>query len=49
LTLKGDRGAKPVLMKFEGSLLKISLPEAELDIDCVADFDHLTGHYSTDQ
>jgi len=49
LTLKGDRGAKPVLMKFEGSLLKISLPEAELDIDCVADFDHLTGHFSADQ
>jgi len=49
LTLKGDRGAKPVLMKFEDSLLKIPLPEAELDIDSAADFDHLTAHYSADQ
>jgi len=49
LTLKGDRGAKPILMKFEDSLLKIPLPEAELDIDSAADFDHLTGHYSADQ
>jgi len=49
LTLKGDRGAKPVLMKFEDSLLKIPLPEAELDIDSAADFEHLTGHYSADQ
>jgi len=49
LTLKGDRGAKPILMKFEDSLLKIPLPEAELDIDSAADFDHLTGHYSAGQ
>jgi molybdenum cofactor cytidylyltransferase len=49
LSLNGDRGAKPILMKFEGSLLKISLPEAELDIDSMGDFDHLTGCYSRDQ
>ncbi|MFZ2404420.1 MAG: nucleotidyltransferase family protein [Methylobacter sp.] len=49
LTLKGDRGAKPVLMKFEDSLLKIPLPEAELDIDSAGDFDRLTAHYSVDE
>jgi molybdenum cofactor cytidylyltransferase len=48
LSLNGDRGAKPVLMKFENSLLKISLPEAELDIDSAGDFDRLTGCYSGD-
>jgi len=45
LTLKGDRGAKPLLIKFEKSLLKIPLPEAELDIDNAEDFDYLTGHF----
>ncbi len=46
LGLSGDRGAKPLLMEFENSLLKIPLPEAELDIDSAGDFDHLTCHYS---
>jgi molybdenum cofactor cytidylyltransferase len=49
LTLKGDRGAKPLLMKFEKSLLKIPLPEAELDIDSAGDFDHLVSQYSADE
>ena len=41
--LKGDRGAKRLLMEFGESLLKVPLPEAELDIDTTGDFDHLTG------
>ena len=49
LTLRGDRGAKSLLIKFEKSLLKIPLPEAELDIDSKVDFDYLTCHYSADE
>ena len=49
LTLKGDRGAKSLLLKFENNLLKIPLPEAELDIDSQGDFDYLTRHYSADE
>jgi molybdenum cofactor cytidylyltransferase len=49
LTLKGDKGAKSILMQFENSLLKIPLPEAELDIDCADDFDYLAVHYSANQ
>ena len=45
LTLKGDQGAKPLLKKFADKLLTISLPEAELDIDSVADFDELIRRY----
>ena len=45
-SLRGDRGAKSLLMKFEKSLLTIPLPEAELDIDNEEDFDHLTRYYS---
>ena len=45
-SLRGDRGAKSLLIKFEKSLLKIPLPEAELDIDNEEDFDHLTRYYS---
>ncbi len=41
LELEGDRGAKGLLMKFSDSLLKIPLPEAELDVDSAADFEHL--------
>jgi molybdenum cofactor cytidylyltransferase len=46
LGLSGDRGAKPLLMKFENSLLKIPLPEAELDVDSEGDFERLAGCYS---
>jgi molybdenum cofactor cytidylyltransferase len=45
-SLRGDRGAKSLLIKFEKSLLTIPLPEAELDIDNQEDFDHLTRYYS---
>ncbi|MDD1620833.1 MAG: nucleotidyltransferase family protein [Methylococcaceae bacterium] len=41
MKLEGDRGAKAVLMKFESSLSKIPMPEAELDIDSARDFEHL--------
>ncbi|MDO9104393.1 MAG: nucleotidyltransferase family protein [Methylovulum sp.] len=44
--LKGDRGAKFLLMKFANKLLKIPLSEAELDIDNSGDFEWLTRHYS---
>lgn len=41
--LAGDRGAKPLLQKFESRLLKIPMPEAELDIDYDEDFARLAG------
>lgn len=41
--LRGDRGAKRLLLEHEEHLLKIPLPEAELDIDTTDDFDQLTG------
>ncbi len=44
-SLRGDRGAKSLLLQFEEKLLKIPLPEAELDIDTREDFDYLSGHY----
>ncbi|WP_341328723.1 nucleotidyltransferase family protein [Methylotuvimicrobium sp. KM2] len=44
-SLRGDRGAKSLLLQFEDKLQKIPLPEAELDIDTREDFDHLSGHY----
>lgn len=43
LALEGDRGAKRLLMKFNANLLKIPLPEAELDIDSAVDFEHLVS------
>lgn len=39
--LTGDRGAKPLLMQFEESLVKVPLQEAELDIDTQGDYRHL--------
>jgi len=36
--LKGDQGAKLLLLKHEANLYKIPLPEAELDIDNPEDF-----------
>jgi len=44
-SLRGDRGAKSLLLQFEDKLQKIPLPEAELDIDTREDFDNLSGHY----
>ncbi len=44
-SLRGDRGAKSLLLQFEEKLQKIPLPEAEIDIDTREDFDHLNGHY----
>ncbi|MEY4210322.1 MAG: hypothetical protein RLZ92_701 [Pseudomonadota bacterium] len=41
LMLEGDKGAKSVLIKHQTDLIRISLPEAELDIDTLADFQHL--------
>jgi molybdenum cofactor cytidylyltransferase len=49
LELKGDQGAKRLLMKFSDRLLKIPLPEAGFDIDTSNDFDHLTGHYAAEE
>jgi len=41
LMLDGDKGAKSVLIKHQTDLIRFSLPEAELDIDTLADFQHL--------
>ena len=41
LMLEGDKGAKSVLIKHQTDLIRISLPEAELDIDTLADFQDL--------
>lgn len=46
LALNGDSGAKPLFMKFANNLLKIPLPEAEIDIDCALDYDRLINHCS---
>ncbi len=49
LQLKGDQGAKHLLMEFGDRLLKMPLPEAELDIDTTGDFNHLTRHYPAEE
>lgn len=41
LGLEGDKGAKSVLIKHQTDLIRILLPEAEFDIDTLADFQHL--------
>ena len=41
LGLEGDKGAKSLLIKHQADLIRISLPEAEFDIDTLADFQHL--------
>ncbi|PKM12345.1 MAG: nucleotidyltransferase family protein [Gammaproteobacteria bacterium HGW-Gammaproteobacteria-3] len=41
--LEGDQGAKRLLKEYAAKVIKISLPEAELDIDTPDDFDYLTG------
>jgi len=43
LALEGDRGAKPLLMKFEKELVKVALPEAVVDIDVSGDIERLTA------
>jgi len=45
LALKGDRGAKPLILDFKDRLLKIPLPEAEVDIDKPEDFELLINQY----
>jgi molybdenum cofactor cytidylyltransferase len=45
LALKGDRGAKPLILDFKDRLLKIPLSEAELDIDRPEDFELLTNQF----
>jgi molybdenum cofactor cytidylyltransferase len=42
--LSGDRGAKPLLMQYLETLVKVPLPEAALDIDTQSDFQRLPGH-----
>ena len=49
LELKGDQGAKRLLLEFGNSVLKIVFPEAELDIDTMDDFNHLTRHYYAEE
>ena len=43
-SLQGDQGAKSLLIKFEKELITIPLPEAELDIDSIEDFNDLKDH-----
>lgn len=45
LALRGDQGAKPLILEFKDSLLKIPLSEAELDIDRPEDFELLTNQF----
>ena len=45
--LKGDQGAKAILLKYADTLLKVPLPEAELDIDSPEDFITLLAHISS--
>ncbi|AMK79235.1 MULTISPECIES: nucleotidyltransferase family protein [Methylomonas] len=42
--LTGDRGAKPLLMQFEESLVNVPFREAELDIDTQGDYLRLHAH-----
>jgi molybdenum cofactor cytidylyltransferase len=44
--LQGDQGAKSLLVKGEKDVIKIPLPEAELDIDSIEDFNNLKDHYT---
>lgn len=44
--LRGDRGAKHLLLEQSESLLKIPIPEAGLDIDTTDDLDQLNGHHN---
>ena len=43
-SLQGDQGAKSLLIKFDKDVIKIPLPEAELDIDSIEDFNDLKDH-----
>lgn len=44
-SLQGDKGAKALLNYFEERLIKIPMPEAELDIDNPEDFARLTKQF----
>ncbi len=44
--LTGDLGAKPLLMQFEETLVKVPLREAELDIDTQGDYQRFHAHKS---
>ena len=49
LELRGDQGAKRLLLEFGNSVLKIVFPEAELDIDTMDDYYQLTRHYAAEE
>ncbi|MBD9356816.1 nucleotidyltransferase family protein [Methylomonas albis] len=42
--LTGDRGAKPLLLHFEKSLVKVPLKEAALDVDTQSDYQRLRAY-----
>jgi len=42
-TVTGDKGAKPLLIEFDQTVLKVPFARAELDIDTRSDFERLTG------
>lgn len=44
-SLQGDKGAKALLHYFEDRLIKIPMPEAELDIDSPEDFERLNKQF----
>lgn len=44
--LTGDRGAKPLMMQCQETLVRVPLPEAELDIDTQSDYQRLHAHKS---
>lgn len=43
LKLSGDRGAKALFMRYPEKVLKIPLPEAEIDFDCWGDYEGFRG------
>jgi molybdenum cofactor cytidylyltransferase len=49
LGLKGNQGAKRLLMESCDRVLKIPFPEAGLDIDTPSDFNHLTNYYPAEE
>lgn len=43
-SLTGDRGAKPLMMQCQETLVRVPLQEAELDIDTQGDYQRLHAH-----